>query len=83
MTKTELCTAVAIKGVAKAPVAVNAVLDVIAETLKKGEDVVIPGFGSFKVVERAARKGLNPHTKEVIDIPARKAVTFKASKGLI
>lgn len=83
MNKSELSAAVAAKGVVKAPAAVNAVLEVIAEALKKGENVAIPGFGTFSVKERAERKGINPLTKEPIVIPARKAVAFKAGKGLI
>lgn len=82
MNKTELSAAVAAKGVAKAPVAVNAVLEAIAEALKAGENVTIPGFGSFTVKERAAHEGINPATKQKIMIAAKKSVHFKAGKGL-
>ncbi|MCI2069412.1 MAG: HU family DNA-binding protein [Bacilli bacterium] len=61
---------------------VREVFDEIAGALKKGEEVKIAGFGSFVVKERAARKGLNPATKEVIDIPATKVVGFKGAKHL-
>lgn len=54
----------------------------ISAALKAGEKVKIAGFGSFEVKERAARKGLNPSTKEPIEIAASKVVTFRASKGL-
>lgn len=40
----------------------------------------LPGFGTFKLAERAARKGINPKTKEPLDIKASKAITFKLSK---
>lgn len=58
---------------------VNAFLDCIAESLAGGEDVNMPPFGKFTVVERAARKGRNPQTGEELDIPAKKAVKFKPS----
>lgn len=63
--------------------ALDAMLEVIGETLKKGENVALVGFGSFAVVERPERKGINPATKKAIVIPARKAVKFKAGSGLI
>lgn len=81
MNKSELVAAVAAKAEmskAAAAVAVEAVLDAVIETVKKGESVQLIGFGTFSVAERAARKGVNPATKAVITIPARKAVKFKA-----
>lgn len=57
---------------------VDAVLAAIVDAVKNGETVAIPGFGTFSVVERAARKGINPATKQTIEIPAKKAVKFKA-----
>ena len=62
--------------------AVNAFVDVVADTLTKGEKVQLVGFGSFEVRKRAARKGRNPQTKEEIKIPASKAPVFKAGKAL-
>jgi len=59
----------------------KAVFDVISESVANGEKVAIPGFGTFEVVERAARKGRNPKTGEEIDIPASKAVKFKVAKA--
>ena len=56
-------------------------LDLIMETLSKGENVDLYGFGNFKAVQRAERKGTNPKTKEAIVIPAHKVVTFKPSKA--
>ncbi|MEC1612627.1 HU-related DNA-binding protein HupN [Bacillus mojavensis] len=85
MNKTELIAKVAEKqGVSKkegAP-SVEKVFDTISEALKSGEKVSIPGFGTFEVRERAARKGRNPQTGEEIDIPATKAPAFKAAKAL-
>lgn len=62
--------------------AVDATFDCIADYLKKGERVSVPGFGSFSVSERAARKGRNPATGQEIDIPASKNAKFKAGKDL-
>lgn len=53
----------------------------IAEAMKN-EEVSIPGFGKFTVVERAAREGRNPQTGEVINIEASTAPKFKAAKAL-
>lgn len=47
-----------------------------------GESVTFTGFGSFKVVERAARKGRNPRTGKEITIPASKVAKFTPGKGL-
>ncbi len=54
----------------------------LIEALQNGESVSFTGFGSFKVVERAARKGRNPRTGKEIDIPASKAVKFTVGKQL-
>lgn len=62
--------------------AVKAFLETVKESLVKGEKVSFTGFGSFEVVERAAREGRNPRTKEPIQIPACKAPVFKAGKDL-
>ena len=61
---------------------VNAFVEAVTESLKKGEKVQLVGFGSFEVRKRAARKGRNPQTKEEIKIPASKAPVFKAGKSL-
>ena len=58
--------------------AVNAVLDTIVETVAKGDDVTMPGFGSFKSVQRAAREGKNPKTGEKLQIAATIAPKFSA-----
>ncbi|MBI4860597.1 MAG: HU family DNA-binding protein [Candidatus Riflebacteria bacterium] len=66
----------------QATAAVNAITEGIQKALKKGNDVTLVGFGTFKVVKRKARVGINPQTKEKMKIPARKAVKFVAGKGL-
>ncbi|MEY8381378.1 HU family DNA-binding protein [Ileibacterium valens] len=60
----------------------NDILDMIQSLLEKGEDVDFAGFGKFEVKERAARTGLNPRTKEPVEIPAKKRVVFSAKKAL-
>ncbi len=85
MNKSELIAAIAAKtGATKkdAEASVNAFVDVVTETLTKGDKVQLVGFGSFEVRKRAARKGRNPQTKEEIKIPASKAPVFKAGKAL-
>ena len=85
MNKAELVAAIAAKtGDTKkaAELAVNAFVQVVTETLKKGDKVQLVGFGSFEVRKRAARKGRNPQTKQEIKIPASKAPVFKAGKAL-
>jgi DNA-binding protein HU-beta len=67
---------------AAAEKSVSAVIDSIASALKKGQSVQLIGFGTFKVVSRKARTGVNPKTKEKIKIKASKAVKFGAGKEL-
>lgn len=62
--------------------AVQAVLDAVRDALKKGDKVVLTGFGTFSVRSRAARKGRNPQTGAEINIPARKTPGFTAGKAL-
>jgi len=54
----------------------------IKSTLKKGQDVVLTGFGTFKVAKRKARTGRNPQTGASIKIAAKRVPRFKAGKGL-
>lgn len=63
-----------------AAVAVDAVFNHILEALENGEDVKVAGFGAFEVKTHKARKGMNPITKETIDIPEMKAIAFRAGK---
>ena len=60
--------------------AVDAILDGVVSTLKKGEEVRLTGFGTFGVSERAARDGRNPRTGETIKIKASKSPKFSAGK---
>jgi DNA-binding protein HU-beta len=62
--------------------AFEAVFDSIVDALRAGEGAKVPGFGSFGVSERAARKGRNPATGESINIKASKTVRFKVGKEL-
>lgn len=85
MSKKELVDFVAADiGVSKtdAAAAIDSVLKGVVDSLKKGQKVQLAGFGSFEVKQRKARQGINPKTGERITIPATKAATFKAGKGL-
>ena len=85
MNKTELVAAVAAKAeISKkdAEAAVTATFDAITAALAEGDKVALVGFGTFAVKERAARTGLNPQTKEKIEIAASKAPSVKAGKAL-
>ena len=85
MNKSELVAAMSEKSeLSKKDVekALKAFTDVVAEELKKGEKIQLVGFGTFEVSERAASTGLNPRTKETIEIAASKAQKFKAGKAL-
>jgi DNA-binding protein HU-beta len=62
--------------------AVEAFLGVVTDALRKGDEVLLTGFGKFMVRERAARAGINPQTMERIMLPATKVPAFKAGKGL-
>lgn len=62
--------------------ALKAFMETIKETIKKGEKIQLIGFGSFEPVDKAAREGRNPKTKEIIQIPAKKAIKFSAGKEL-
>lgn len=63
--------------------ALDATLDAISKTLKKGEKVTLPGFGTFSVSKRSARMGRNPATGEAIKIKAKKTPKFKAGTNLV
>ncbi len=85
MNKSELISAIAEKtGLSKvdAKKALDATLETISEEVKSGGKVVLVGFGTFSVSERSARKGINPRTKEPIDIPAKKTTKFKPGSDL-
>jgi DNA-binding protein HU-beta len=67
---------------ASAAAALDAILDGIGKSLKKGDEVRLVGFGTFSVRERAAGKGRNPATGKEIKIPASKNARFKAGAAL-
>jgi DNA-binding protein HU-beta len=85
MNKSELVTAMAgVSGLTKkdSEAALNGLIKSIEDAVARKEDVRLMGFGTFSVVERAARIGRNPSTGEEIKIPAREAVKFKVGKDL-
>jgi DNA-binding protein HU-beta len=85
MNKGDLAAAVADKtdmSKAAANSAVEAVFEVIAASLKKGEEVRVLGFGNFTVSKRAASTGRNPQTGEPMQIKASTQAKFKPGKGL-
>ncbi len=85
MNKKELAEVVAEKfdlSKAKAGEVVDTVFESITDALADGKKVEINGFGKFEVKTRAARTGINPQTKEAIEIPATNTPGFKASKSL-
>ena len=62
--------------------ALDAFISTVTKTLGKGEKVSLVGFGSFSVAQRNARRGINPATKEPIQIPAKKVARFKPGSEL-
>ena len=85
MTKDELIEKVASGAkLTKADAArvINTTIDSITSALKKGQNVTLVGFGTFKISKRKARKGRNPRTGETITIKAAKVPRFTAGKGL-
>src|ERR687885_2946490 len=67
---------------AEAKKAVQAVVATLSERLGRGDRIQISGLGSFEVRERAARQATNPRTKEQVQVPASKAVGFRAAAAL-
>lgn len=85
MNKTELIDAMAAKcelSKKDTEKALKALTDTVSETLAKGDKIALVGFGTFDVVEKAAREGRNPSTGKKITIAACKAPKFKAGKAL-
>ena len=85
MTKSEFVDQVAAEsGLSKSDAsnAVDAVLSVVEETLKRGGEVTFTGFGKFSVAERGARQGVNPQTGERIQIAASRVPKFSAGSAL-
>ncbi|AUF97166.1 HU family DNA-binding protein [Pseudomonas shirazensis] len=85
MNKSELIDAIATSAdISKATAgkALDAVIDSVQGALQKGDDVVLVGFGTFTVKDRAERTGRNPQTGAAIKIAAAKVPGFKPGKGL-
>ena len=85
MTKSEFVDQVASEsGLSKSDAgkAVDAFIEVVEETLKRGGEINFTGFGKFSVADRGARQGVNPQTGERIQIPASKVPRFSAGSGL-
>ena len=85
MNKSELIDAIAESAdlsKASATRALDAVIDTVAGSLKDGDQVVLVGFGTFSVKDRAARTGRNPQTGAPIETAAAKIPSFKAGKAL-
>jgi DNA-binding protein HU-beta len=85
MNKTDLIEVVAKEADLKkkdAEIAVSAVIAAIEDALVAGDKVSLVGFGTFEVKATAAKTGINPQTKEKIQIPAKKAVKFSVGKAL-
>ncbi len=85
MTKSELVDQVADRSdltKVQAARAIDAVLDTVQDTLRRGSEVTISGFGRFHVAERGARRGVNPRTGERIQIAASRVPRFSAGSGL-
>jgi len=61
---------------------VEQLLEIIKRTLASGDDVLISGFGKFRVLEKSERRGRNPATGESLTLSARRVVTFKCSGKL-
>ena len=86
MNKVELINAVAEKaGMTKvdARKAIDAVMDVTKNELKKGGKIVLVGFGTMSVNDRPARQGRNPRTGKTIKIAAKKVVRFKPAANIL
>lgn len=85
MNKSELIDAIAASAdipKAQAGRALDAVIETVTNALQKNDQVVLVGFGTFAVKERAARTGRNPQTGGSIEIPAARIPTFKPGKAL-
>ena len=85
MTKDNLIDALVKKmGISKgqASECISVLLDEITKSLSRGEEVVLTGFGKFKVAQRKEREGRNPQTGQTIKIAAKKAPVFKPGQTL-
>jgi len=85
MNKQELVAEIAGKvGIRKKDIAsiVDAFIEKVSDSLSRGEKVTLVGFGSFQVIQKKARRGVNPQTRKAIQIPAKKVPKFVPGKTL-
>jgi DNA-binding protein HU-alpha len=84
MLKKDLVDKIAAVGLTKrqAADALDATLEAISDSLKKGEPVLLTGFGKFEVRHRKSRPGINPKTLKKMQLPAKTVPAFKAGKAL-
>ena len=85
MNKTQLVAAIAKSAKiskTQANDALKATLDAISDTLRKGQKVALVGFGTFSAAIRKARQGMNPKTRQVLKIAAKRVPKFRAGKQL-
>ena len=85
MTKAELIVSIAREtkmSKASAEKTINAFTNSVMKALKKGDKLILTGFGTFSVAKRGARKGRNPQTGKEIKISAKKVAKFKTGKLL-
>ncbi len=85
MTKADLADAIFEKvGLSKkeAQEIIEIIFDTLKQTFKEGESVKVPGFGTFHVRKKAARRGRNPKTGEDLQITPRRVISFKTSEKL-
>jgi DNA-binding protein HU-beta len=61
---------------------INKILKIIVAAATEGQEVALPGFGKFKVIDRPARAGRNPATGAAIDIPASKKLVYASAKAI-
>lgn len=85
MNKSELVASIAEKSKLTkkdSEIVLNALIETIGSTLKKKEKITLIGFGTFEARKRAARKGMNPQTKEELKIPAKTVPVFRPGSAL-
>ncbi len=61
---------------------VDSVLEIVKSSVKKGDGINVVGFGTLSVKKQSARKGRNPQTGDIVKIPAKNVIRFKAGKAL-
>ena len=66
----------------KSDALVESLIEIMKQTLEKGDDILVSNFGKFQVKDKAIRKGRNPATGKSMELPDRRVVTFKAAMNL-